>query len=456
MSTKPILNIFKSYENDCFQTLEERSKDYVRWWNKKTNESVPTYLNKLAEDSFSSTHAAMLRLKNNMVYGDGIAMTTPNPALAALLSNIDGSEGKRSNVNQQLRLFVSDVVVHERICFYVVFSKSGKPLNIYHIPITNVRAGKVDDLLSEPSTYFVSKNWDTARPKYTEYPAFNPKKPAPVQLLVLQFNSLTNQYYNLPSYHSSLKSINGENELQVYYLNSLNNGMHIGAILDLIDNDQDEDSINKKDKDIQKSLTGLNGAGKLMITRSTDTSSRPQLQSFETSANHQSWMELNEQFMQKIITSHGGQPELAGISSAGVDLGGDANKLAISDLVFRRRITDHLQGLIVDGYNIILEVMGYGKKAIYIEDKPILPEEISNLQSPGEDDGTDVDFNGNIAGMSGKQNINLKRIVREFQKGNYTKEQALLLLTKSGLSEDDAYIFLGIEKENKTENANNA
>ncbi len=434
------IHVFKNeYINDDFVTSPGKSsRKYVSFTNKKTGEQVPDYLNRLSE-SFAPVHSQFISLKTNMVYGNGIKPNLENPIVAsrleefkAILNNIDG---QGTNINKQFRKFATNVPVHEAVVFYVVYNRLGQPRFIHYLPTASYRAGDYEDILGEPDSYFISRDWACGRPRYKEYPRYNPKAPGDgVQILVSRYDSLANWYYNIPKWTSGLKSINVISELQKMYLNSVNNGMHGSGIFTTIGTTTDPKEFDKKEAYLRKNLTGAESAGKTLYFEVNSLENAPTYQAISPALNHQVFYELNTQANQAIITAHGGHAELAGIDMAGVDLGGDANKLIASYIQYKNSVTDGLQDLIVvDGYNRIFKDMGWGDNAVYAEDRPFSELTLADgVTDKIEQDG----FDSNRSSLSGKQNIQLKRIKREYKNGTINEAEAVIALRDFGY--DDA------------------
>jgi len=73
-----------------------------------------------------------------------------------------------------------------------------------------------------------------------------------------------------------------------------------------------------------------------------------------------------------------------------------------------------------------------------VEDKPVTPVQAE-----------DVSINENIKGMKGREYQALMRVVREYNKGKITRQQAIQMLKSGyGLTEEECNVWLGDEEEN--------
>jgi len=448
----PTIHCFGNiYKNDNFTISTSNSKKYVNYINTKTNEQVPDFLNRIAE-TFSPVHAALLKLKTNMIIGNGIMPNMENPIVAAriaeftkILNNIDGHD---NDINSQLKLYASNAAIHEACVFKVTKNKLGLPRFIAYEPTSYYRCAELVEESYMPMSFFISREWSKVRPRYVEYPRYEKNnKKDPTQVYVSKFSTLSNPYYNVPGYHSALKSINIVSELEILYLNSIQNGFHNAGILTMQGVTNDPDILDEKVKYIEKQWTGSGNAGKTMLIEVNDMAQKPAYDAITKSADHQTYYELKTQANSSIITSHGAfATELAGIDSGGMSLGGDSNKILISYQLFKTQITDKLQSLIVDAYNKIFKDYGFGDNAIYIADKS--PLNGNTMPDGVTDQIADTAYAGplsSLTNLTGKQMIQLQRIMRKHEKGQLSKEQALILLKPFGLSEEDMMSMLSID-----------
>lgn len=437
------------YKNDNFLIITSPNRKWVNYINTKTSEQVPDFLNRLAE-SFSPVHSAFLKLKTNMIIGNGIKANLENPNVAAridefttILANIDG---KNTSINDQLKMYANNIAIHEAVVLKVTYNKIGLPRFIDYEPTSYYRCSEFTEDSYLPKTYLISREWSKLRPRYVEYPRYDKTKPTEItQVLVNKFNSLSNPYYNVPGYHSALKSINIVAELENMYLNGVQNSFHDAGILTMVGVTTDPEQLDEKEKYFKNNLTGSENAGKTILFEVNDISQKPVYEPITTGATHQTYYELKTQANSSIITAHGSfSTELAGIDSGGASLGGDTNKILISYQLFKSQVTDKLQAIIVDAYNKIFKDYGFGENAIYIEDASPFPNTMP-------DGVTDVINNtgpmSNLTSLTGKQMIQLQRIMRKHEKGQLSKEQALILMKPFGLSEEEMMSMLLIEEE---------
>jgi hypothetical protein len=76
------------------------------------------------------------------------------------------------------------------------------------------------------------------------------------------------------------------------------------------------------------------------------------------------------------------------------------------------------------------------------------PAVIDNPVTPVEAESEKMIINENIKGLKGREYQNLMRIVREYNKGKISRQQAAqMLMAGYGLSEEDCGVWLGDDEE---------
>ena len=102
---------------------------------------------------------------------------------------------------------------------------------------------------------------------------------------------------------------------------------------------------------------------------------------------------------------------------------------------------------------VFKKIMAYWKDPIQITSFRIKPQaygdDATGGQSTSQPGATETDFNANLAGLTGKQSQNLRRIQRQFDQGKITRTQAIAELKLSfGLTDDQAATLIDDDTSN--------
>lgn len=300
----------------------------------------------------SATHSNFINLKKDLIAGEFYSDTQSAESLQFIKDN----EGSKvlEKVGFDLSLF-------ETAFIQVIWNMDHTSIReFYHLDRTCVTPITTDDK-GRVCEYAVSKcQMDNKKKKfssYDPYPAFDPKQTEEfIQILEIRRYSPGNQFVTIPSYNSVLNYIDIEKELSQFHLASVSNGFFSSAVLN-IQGSPTEDQKREFIQNFKNSFNGSKNASKMLFNFNSDEF-KIELTPLQVNNNSDLFNTLNNIAIQKIATGHRGSLDLAGVTTQGADLGGDANKLFISYNLFKNNVTDPLQKLAEEGFNKILSANG--------------------------------------------------------------------------------------------------
>jgi hypothetical protein len=483
---------YKSSQNQNFYiainpNTEVTEGGYV-WFNSSENERDNAFPNRLIDlyKNASSTHTAFINLKSNLTFGDGLEPAQKDDLQIEDFLKRTNRSGQ--NMNDIYKRMSFDFSLQGAAALQVIYDSEGRVAEVYHTCPSKLRASPANEFGYSDFWYW-SNSWGIVQNKRRNKPQnqlsnavcipnFNPEKGKEDgrQILYLKNAISGEDTYGIPSYNAGLYWVNIDFELAKFHLNKIMNGFTPTSLITLYGNPADEE----KDafvKDFKRNHLGTDNTGNPLFIWIDDQTQKPLVERLEGDTNEGAYEELNKICVEKIATSHGGSLELVGINEGGVSLGGDANKLNVARSTYIISIIKPMQEVLIDGINKLLKVNGYvgevtvtnsplrltqpvagpddltideRRKILY--DLPPINSAVSNTvpsasgstiagEVPVSASTTAVPVvtNDKLAGLSGKEFINMMRYVRQIKNKKMNKDAGILIL-KASYGLDDTTI----------------
>ena len=307
---------------------------------------------------------------SNLYYNSPIHQSCVDFAVSAIVGGgvdykkmkLTGQEEMRPNYMESWDSFIEkialDYILYGAYAFQIIKNKDNKTYSFYHQPFSDVRCSPKDED-GVITSYWVSSDW-TALSKYApvELPAFGFQEDEEIAqgktyLFVSTSYSPDLLYYQTPRYISSIKSIQGDIELQRYDLRSIMNNFSASGILTLnrIDDDEERKMVLEN---IESIFQGSDNANSLMITFKDNDSDNPvTFTKFDKDVNNVNLFDSNnERTIAKIIAAHRiPSKQLIGFSSENAMLGGTGNELNVAYNLYNKTVANKNRRAIVSTIN---------------------------------------------------------------------------------------------------------
>jgi len=372
------------------------------------------------------------------------------------------------NCNEILKKACLDIEVFGGCYLEIQYNAAGTIGAFYHIPYHKVRSSK-------DNTQFYVKDWDSLKkndePKV--FAAYNPK---------LEVNLLRNQTqilyykeyrpgvetYSYPGYMGALNAIQTDIEISKYHLSTITNGMFASKMISFFEGIPTEEEKREIEKGFKSKFTGSENAGNIVLNFGKDPAKRPQLDDLSSTELDKHFDILSKSVQTEIFCGHQVvSPMLFGIRIEG-QLGGRSEIREAYEIMKSTYVNDKQQALEL----LFKEITGQDHKIIPVEPigfefseqtllqiapkkwllekigiDAILYPEIAQPEGVAPQ-SQPMAVNENLKNLSGRQWQSLTRIIRKFEKGEISQEQAKLLLKSSlGLNDDEVNTMLAIDNE---------
>lgn len=441
-------------DNRVPEFKEVNSKEYILFGKDNLFPDQLLYLyNK------SSNHNAIVNGKVTYIIGKGLALD--NPVLKSVNRNGE-------NFNKILKKCCTDIELFGGFYLQIVWLQNGKP-EIFHQPFETIRKAK-----DQPG-YWHCKKWNWKENKKvdpTYIPPFDINNRQGAQIFSYKEYRPGCDTYPLPGYFGALNDIETDVEISIYNLSVIKNGQFSGKLISFFNGIPEEEAKKVLEKKWTDKFNGSGNAGKTMLAFNNGTDKEPAVTDLSTTDLDKLFDLLNKTVQAEIFSGHQvTSPMLFGIMEPG-KLGG-RNELQDAYEIFKNTYINDKQMALEEVVDFILPLLGVQEKLKFIPVEPLsvllnpvdfkesLPKEwvfeklgiditkypsAAIPQAPGIIPNTEM-VNDNVKNLTGRQHQQLLRIIRQYSKGQITKEVATTLLkTGLGVQDSDISSLLGIDE----------
>lgn len=422
---------------------ENKSKGYVNFGD---DNKYPNML--LEMFNKSSKHNGIVLGKVNYIIGQGF--------------DTQEKANKYETLNDLLKKVALDIEVFGGFYLEIKYNALGEIAGMFHVPFHKVRTNK-------DNTQFWVKDWTSYKSEdCTPLPAYNPQEWAVNTSQILFYKEYRPgvETYTLPGYMGALNAIKTDIEISKYHLSTITNGMFSSKMISFYEGIPTDDEKKEIEKMFKSKFAGAENAGNFILNFGKDPNKKPVVEDLSSTELDKHFDIVSKSVQQEIFVGHQvTSPMLFGIRVEG-QLGGRSEMRDAYEIFKNTYINDKQQNLerlfseltgqelkIVPVEPIGFEfteqtLVSIAPKQWLLEKAGIDPTLYPELQQPvpGEVPGGPV--NENLKNLTGRQWQNVSRIIRNYEKGKITQEQAKLLLQSSlGLTEEECNTMLSIDNE---------
>jgi hypothetical protein len=463
ITIKMVVNQLPTYKIDT-------AGEFVKWGkdNNFPKELLNSYNN-------HPEHAAILKGKARYLSGLKIVPSQDLPQVQQFLA-----KANRFDSWYELRKKCdSDKAIYGGFACQVTTNLIGQPIEFYHLDMGKIR------LSADNCGVWYSEDW-TAKSyhlKKTYFPFYKEGFIGASIYYSKDFTPSLNELdglYPSPDYSSVLLDINTDIEISNFFHSLVKNGFSAGHIITFFSGKLTPEVKEDIKERFQEKHQGTQNAGKVVLSFTNPDGKGAEVVNVTPTGLADQYEALNKRNQQKIITGHNVPGVLFKIKTEGTL--GDRNELDLAHELFINeyaKIEQVAFNKFIDkmfklktGLDITFEVeqvQPIGKElplenqnvinALNLRDPNIVTNYIIEkygLKIEAAEIGTpsatviqeEIQVNEHLKNLTGRQRQNLFNIANKLKKGDYTADQALIMIkTGFGLSDADALTFLGIAQE---------
>lgn len=390
-----------AFDTQTFEEVKPSGKTYVL--NGKDNSGYDYVINRYKH---SPTNAAILDSYYSYTYGQGL---TANYMAAQA---IQMAKVNKLFTKDTVRKLVKDYTLFHECSFEVILGKTGNEIaEINHLPKNKVVPNEVDEN-GVINSYWYSYDWSDLR-KYppTQIPVFVQGTTEKKTVFVIKEYSINDFYFARPSYYSGLNYAELEEQISVYCVNHIKNGLSAGHIINVNEGVTDDEVKTQFERNIIKKWTGANNANKFILSFNSNKDNATTIETITIADAHQQYQFLTEEARKQLLTAHKVvSGAILGIQS-GTGFSSNADEIDTAFTETMLNVITPMQNALTDGFEYVL-----GQNKITLE------LYFENLRT------TDVENNLNQSSYNGAQISSAVEILQNVKDGILTKEQAMVFL----------------------------
>ena len=419
---------------------ERKGVGYIEFGEKN---DYPNYL--LSLYNKSAKHNAIVRGKVNYITGNGWATKQEDVKAQEFID----SPNKYENLTDLTRKVSIDMEVFGGAYLEIIWSKLGGQIaSMTHIDYTKIRSNK------DNTQFWKKDNWSDRKEKEEIIPTYNPENRQGRQILYLKEYRPGLDTYALPSYMGALNYIESDVEVSRHVLGNAQTGFSASKLITLPNGEPSPDEKRNIERRFTDRFSGSDGK-KFILSFVTDIAKKPAVEDLGASdLTKEDFNQVDKMIQQNIFAGHQiTTPSLFGILVEGSL--GTRSEIRDGYEVFKNTYVNDKQQFLESVFNQLAKINGVTEE-LYI--KPVEPisfefsEAIIAANAPKEwilekigidpsqyqttPENSQALVNEHLKGMKGREWQNFQRIIRNYNQGKISREQAVQML-KSGYGLDD-------------------
>jgi hypothetical protein len=432
---------------------EKKGEGYMQYGQ---NNDYPQYLLDLFNKS--AKHNAIIRGKVNYIVGNGWA------GEEALVKKVNREE----SLNDLTKKVALDLELFGGAYIQVIWSvMGGQVAELWHCDYTKIRTNK------DNTQFWYKDDWKATRnqEKAEIYNAFNPANPQGVQILYVKEYRPGMNVYSLPGYFGALNYIESDVEVSKHVLGNAQTGFSASKLITLPNGEPSPEEKRLVSRQFDNMYTGADGK-KYLLAFVNDLTRKPIVDDLGASdLTKEDFGRVDELIQTNIFSGHQiTSPDLFGIAVPGQL--GNRQQLRDSYEIFNNTYVRYKQMQIEGVFNMLAQytdvkvelklqpvdpigidfsenvILQVAPKEWILEKLGIDPTQygiVAETEQPMA--ASPLSVNEHIKGLKGREWQNMQRIIRDFNKGKITREQASSML-KGGyaLSDEEVSTWLGAEE----------
>lgn len=317
-------------------------------------------------DSSAMHHTACQAIKDG-IFGEGIA-----------LIGDEYINTKGETIDDIFEKIVLDYTLFQGYAINVIWNREGNAISeIYHLPFSNVRSGKMNED-DEVEQYFFSSHWDNLRKhpaaSYRAFDVTDNKGDNASQIFYYYGYTPGNDFYPLPAYVAGINDVELDSKVSRFHVNNISNGLAPSLFVSFRNGIPTPEQRRDVYESINESFSGEENAGRFFLSFS-DADTAPEVTPI-AAANDSYYLTLEERISSRILTSHRiTSPALLGVAT-GTGFSSVADEIIVAYSHFEGTVIEPKRKKITTSFGYILKLAGYNVKITVIPNKLLaLPEQ---------------------------------------------------------------------------------
>jgi hypothetical protein len=416
----------------------------------------------LDQTYFSSPlHGAIVDFKTNASVGGGYKIDQSK--LSAKERVALYSFEKRLVLDKFIKTLTREYIVHNR-SYFLITLKDGETKSIKHVGAAKVRTNK------DKTLYTIAQDW-TQHLQTKTYKPYDKTCKNGTYIVCFEEQSLGQDIYPLPQYTSALNYAYLSGDMSYLAKSNIQNSVFPSFAIKFPKKPQNNEELTQLQETVNK-MKGAENAGKAVAFFANNKDQLPELEAIPTNQNDSLFKEASDLVTEQICFAHTIDPILLGVRTTGSL--GNGSDIKQAYIIFEKNVIIPIRERIADIINKLLKISGIDAE-IEIVNYQIIEEQITEVNEnptvmalnglpddlrakvmenmsqneiralaglkPQEGGDTteslkqpqqETQMNDALKGLTAKDNMDIIRIVRDYNKGKLTETLARTRLMAYG------------------------
>jgi menaquinone-dependent protoporphyrinogen IX oxidase len=380
----------------------------------------------------SAAHQSCINYKVLAIAGGGYTIDINN---LDMNTKIDIKKFEKiSKLDREIMKIVSDYVIHSRMVFKI-YTKEGNIVKFERIAPSKVRTN------SDRSKFITSEDWSRGIVNSKIYDNYEVDSNSDITILEWCKYSPGQDIYPIADYNSILNYNALDNDISFYMKNYLKNSVFFSGIITkkLPFTSDAEVNTYKKMFDSNK---GSEHNNKLLFLTGSGGDDVPEYTPLSVSNNGDIFNPTTKLINEQIAIGHNMDPIILGVRIAGSL--GQSSEQPFAYKKFEKLYVETTRKDIESAINYILDMAGISTEFKF-NNYSIIDEDMINILNPTKSNNVSIEeevemtseekrfINEDLKGLSARDNMDIIRIVRDFNKGKLPYELAEIRLLSYGI-----------------------
>jgi hypothetical protein len=325
-----------------------------------------------------------------------------------------------------------DYIKHGRAIVLLRYSKEHKRyMYARAVDPEAIRNNLVDFMKDAPTRYFYSRDWSRsfAMNEFTPYYRGNENE---WQVFEIKNEVGGFRSYGVPDWMSSANWQKVSADIALLHKSAIENGIQPSVIYKY-PYIMSPDERDNWEKGMRRNAKGAKNYGRAMKVESQSKDLTPDIEVVKTTDNHKLFEQTSREQKEEIAISHGINPALMGVRIAGAL--GQSEEIEFSAKQFEKVWLNHNRQILEDFFNEISTLCGVTARLNIRETELVSLAEQAKEGASGSDEAKQTEnlSNDSLRGLTAKENMDMMRIVRDFNKDRISEPLARTRLAAYGI-----------------------
>lgn len=339
----------------------------------------------------------------------------------------------QSKWKQSTNKAVLDYIKHGRVTVLLHYSKEFKKYMYARVIDPElIRNNLVEFLRDTPTRYFYSRDWTRAAvtKEFTPYYAGNTSE---WQVIELKNEVGGFRSYGMPDWLSSANWQKVGADIALLHKSAIENGIQPSVIYKY-PYIMSPDERDNWETGMRRNAKGAKNYGRAMKVESQSKDLTPDIEVVKTTDNHKLFEQTSREYKEEVAISHNINPALMGVRIAGAL--GASEEIEFSAKQFEKVWLNYNRQVLEDFFNDVAKICGVTSRLNILETELITIAEQSNGDKAITSDPnapTENLSNDALRGLTAKENMDMMRIVRDYNKERISEPLARTRLAAYGI-----------------------